>query len=79
MLKRVRCRDGFTWTRNVHWQKALAAATSIAASAPTRRSAAKSIAYDTDIVAPLVVSGRLTLNADAAEESTRRTRTRSGS
>ena len=58
--------------RNVHWLQALAAATTIVWSAPRRRSAAKSTAYDTDIVEPLVVSGRLTLNADASDEQTSR-------
>ncbi len=41
-------------------------------SGPRRSSAAKSTAYDTDMVEPLVESGRLTLNADASDEQTRR-------
>jgi hypothetical protein len=55
----------------VHWLQALALATSIVSSAPRSRSAAKSTAYDTDIDDPLVVSGRLTLRADAREEKRR--------
>jgi hypothetical protein len=39
-------------------------------SAPSSSSAAKSTAYDTDIVEPLLARGRLTLNADASDDST---------
>ena len=52
----------------MHWLQALVPATSIVSSAPSRSSDAKSTAYDTDIVEPLVASGRLTLSADASDE-----------
>ena len=55
----------------MHWLHALAAATSIVGSAPSRSSAAKSTAYDTDIVDPAVASGSVTLNADATDEMIR--------
>src|ERR1700754_4454492 len=70
MLNSVRYGADLVCVRNVHWLKALAAATSIVSSAPSSSSAAKSTAYDTDIVEPLVASGRLTLKADASEERT---------
>ena len=54
--------------RNVHCAQALAAATIIVSFAPSRSSAAKSTAHDTDIVEPLVASGRLTFSADASDE-----------
>ena len=54
--------------RNVHWLQALAMATSIVSLAPRSRSAAKSTAYDTDIVEPPETSGRLTFSADASDE-----------
>src|SRR5688500_5513956 len=44
---------------------------------PRSSSAAKSTAYDTDIVEPLLASGRLTLNADVIADVSRRT-TKSG-
>ena len=44
----------FRW----HWLNALPAATSIVLCGPSSRSDAKSTAYETDIVEPLVVSGR---------------------
>ena len=44
----------FRW----HWLNALPAATSIVSCGPSSSSDAKSTAYDTDIVDPLVVSGR---------------------
>src|SRR5262249_56948699 len=69
MLKSVRCGGVRDSVRNVHWLHALAAATSIVSSAPSSSRAAKSTAYDTDIVDPLLASGRLTLNAEAREES----------
>ena len=50
----------FKW----HWLNALPAATSIVLCGPSRRSDAKSTAYDTDRVDPLVVSGRYTLSDD---------------
>src|SRR5215831_18518227 len=71
MLKSVRYGGVLDSTRNVHWLHALAAATSIVSSAPSRSSAAKSTAYDTDIVEPLLASGSVTLNAEASDEKTR--------
>src|SRR5260370_40958619 len=73
MLNSVRCTGERVWVRNVHWLQALVAATNIVASAPSSSSAAKSTAYDTDMVEPLEVSGRFTFNADASEETTSRT------
>ena len=58
----------FKW----HWLKALPAATSIVSCGPSSSSDAKSTAYDTDIVEPLVVSGRCTFNAAVIDESTSR-------
>src|SRR5262249_10571218 len=69
MLKSVRCGGVRDSVRNVHWLHALAPATSIVSSAPSRSSAAKSTAYDTDIVDPLLASGRLTLNAEASDDN----------
>ena len=57
--------------RNVHWLQALAAATNIVGSAPISSSDAKSTAYETDMVDPLVASGRLTFRPDATEEKSR--------
>src|SRR6185312_1092020 len=56
----------------------LAAATNIVASAPIISSAAKSTAYDTDIVEPLLASGRLTFSAEAIDEQSSRVRNSSG-
>ena len=64
--------------RKVHWLQALAAATIIVWSAPSRSSAAKSTAYDTDIVEPLEASGRLTFSADASDEQASRNANRIG-
>jgi hypothetical protein len=50
--------------RNVHWLHALVTATSIVSLGPSNSSAAKSTAYETDIVEPLLASGRLTLKAE---------------
>ena len=66
------------WVRKVHWLHALAAATIIVWSAPSRSSAAKSTAYDTDIVDPLEASGRLTFSADASDEQASRNANRIG-
>src|ERR1700754_3626620 len=71
MLNSVRYGADLVCVRNVHWLKALAAATSIVSSAPSSSSAAKSTAYDTDIVEPLLASGRLTLKAEASDDRTR--------
>src|ERR1700730_13652336 len=73
MLNSVRCTGERVCVRNVHWLQALVPATNIVASAPSSSSAAKSTAYDTDMVEPLEVSGRVTFNADASEETTSRT------
>jgi hypothetical protein len=62
----------------VHWLHALVAATHIVAFSPSSSSDAKSTAYDTDIVDPLVESGRFTFRADAMEEKIRRARKRPG-
>src|SRR3954466_9975085 len=78
MLKRVRYGAERDCVRNVHWLYALAAATIIVWSAPSRRSDAKSTAYDTDIVDPLDASGRLTLKTDVIEESVIRRRNSHG-
>src|SRR5437764_12244516 len=71
MLYSVRYSGLRVFIRKVHWLQALAPATSIVSSAPSINSAAKSTAYDTDIDDPLLVSGRLTLRADASDENTR--------
>ena len=54
----------FRW----HWLNALPAATSIVSCGPRSSSDAKSTAYDTDIVEPLVVSGSVTLSAAVADD-----------
>src|ERR1700730_3084081 len=76
MLKSVRCTGERVCVRKVHWLQALVAATNIVASARSSSSAAKSTAYDTDMVEPLEVSGRFTFNADASDEKTSRTKKR---
>ena len=78
MLNSVRYGAERDCVRNVHWLQALAAATSIVSSAPSSSSAAKSTAYDTDIVEPLVASGRLTFSADAMDEKSSSARKRPG-
>src|ERR1700691_2646267 len=55
MLKSVRYGAARDCVRNVHWLQALVGATSTA--------------YDTDIVEPLVTSGRLTFSAEAIDEN----------
>src|ERR1700730_18236000 len=72
MLKAVR--NGALRARvlNVHWLQALVPATSIVSLAPSSSSAAKSTAYDTDIVEPPETSGRLTFSADASDEQSSR-------
>ena len=62
----------------MHWLQALVAATNIVGSAPSSSSDAKSTAYDTDIVEPLLVSGRLTFSADATEEHSSSARNSTG-
>src|SRR6185436_10097737 len=78
MLNSVRCSAERVCVRKVHCAQALAAATTIVSLAPSSSSAAKSTAYDTDIVEPLVASGRLTFSADASEEHPSRTANRIG-
>ena len=56
-IERVRAPCLFRW----HWLNALPAATSIVSCGPSSSSDAKSTAYDTDIVEPLVVSGSVDL------------------
>ena len=68
MLKSVRYGGFRVFILNVHWLHALATATSIVSCGPSMMSAAKSTAYDTDIVEPLLASGRLTLNAEVTAE-----------
>jgi len=68
----------FVVVRMVHWLHALTAATIIVSLAPRSRSAAKSTAYDTDIVDPLVASGSLTFKADASDEQPSRITNKSG-
>ena len=53
-------------------------ATSIVSCGPSSSSDAKSTAYDTDIVEPPVVSGRCTLSAAVAVESSIRAMNRNG-
>ena len=62
----------------MHWLHALVTATSIVSFGPSSSSAAKSTAYDTDIVEPLLASGRLTLKAEVTAEVRRRTVKRYG-
>src|SRR6476469_9098572 len=57
--------------RNVHWLQALVAATTIVSSAPSSSNAAKSTAYEIDIVEPLLARGRETLRAEATDEHTK--------
>ena len=71
----LRSRLLFRW----HWANALAAATTIVSCGPSSSSDAKSTAYDTDIVDPLVVSGSVTFRAAAADDSSVRTTKSSGS
>src|SRR5688500_10177744 len=78
MLNNVRYAGFFAFILNVHWLQALVTATSMVSCGPSRRSAAKSTAYDTDIVDPLLESGRLTLNAEVAADSSRRMANRVG-
>src|SRR5438046_4371556 len=77
MLYSVRYSGLRVFMRNVHWLHALAPATNIVSSAPSMSSAAKSTAYETDMDEPLLVSGRLTFNAEASDEKASRA-TKSG-
>src|SRR6185295_9056239 len=76
MLNSVRWSADRVCVRKVHCAHALAAATIIVSFAPSRSRAAKSTAYDTDIVEPLVASGRLTFSAEASDEHPSSTRNR---
>src|SRR5687768_18136300 len=78
MLKSARCGGLCPFIPKVHWLHALATATSIVSCGPSRISAAKSTAYDTDMVDPLLVSGRLTLKAELITERNRRRVKRKG-
>src|SRR5690349_16683644 len=69
MLKSVRWIGLRSLIRNVHWLKALAAATSIVSFGPSSSSDAKSTAYETDIVEDRRASGRFTLKTDVIDES----------
>ena len=62
----------------LHCANALPAATSIVSCGPRSSSEAKSTAYDTDIVDPLVVSGSVTLRAALAVARASSARKRSG-
>ena len=57
-LNSVRCSGLRSLLLKWHWLNALPAATSMVSCGPSSSSDAKSTAYDTDIVDPLVVSGR---------------------
>src|SRR5437763_5313561 len=72
MLKAVR--NGALRARvlKVHWLQALVPATSMVSFAPSNSNAAKSTAYETDMVDPPEASGRLTFSADASEEQSSR-------
>src|SRR5262249_50521960 len=78
MLNSVRNGAVFVVVRMVHWLQALTAATIIVSLAPSSRSDAKSTAYDTDIVDPLVASGSLTFSAEASDEQHSRITNRRG-
>src|SRR5438309_4446718 len=78
MLNSVR-NGAVRWVvRIVHCAHALTAATIIVSFAPSSSSAAKSTAYDTDIVDPLVASGSLTFRAEASDEQASRIENNSG-
>src|SRR5262245_24706718 len=78
MLKSVRYGGLRVFILNVHWLHALATATSIVSLGPSMMSAAKSTAYETDLVEPLLASGRLTLNAEVSADSASSVTKRSG-
>src|SRR5262245_37369464 len=78
MLNSVRNGAVLVVVRIVHWLHALTAATIMVSFAPRSNSAAKSTAYDTDIVDPLVASGSLTFRADASDEQPSRITNRTG-
>ena len=78
MLNSVRWIGLRSLIRNVHWLKALAAATSIVSFGPSSSSDAKSTAYETDIVDDRRASGRFTLKTDVIDESRSSARNRTG-
>jgi hypothetical protein len=78
MLKSVRCSGVRVRVFRWHWLSALVAAMIIVACGPTRRSDAKSTAYDTDIVELLVRSGSWTLSVAVADDRIRSTANRIG-
>src|SRR5688572_30675060 len=71
MLNSVRYGGFFVVIRNVHWLHALIAPTIIVCAGPSRMRERKSTAYETDIDDTLRASGRVTLKADVADDSTR--------
>ena len=78
MLKSVRYGGLRVFILNVHWLHALATATIIVSFGPNMMRARKSTAYETDIVEPLLESGRLTLNAELMTDSVKRIAKRRG-
>src|SRR5262245_15992480 len=78
MLNSVRWIGLRSLMRNVHWLNALAAATTIVSFGPSSSSAAKSTAYDTDIVDDRRASGRFTLKTEVIDERKSSARKRSG-
>src|SRR5260221_7347125 len=78
MLNRVRWIGLRSLMRKVHWLNALAAATIIVSFGPSRRSDAKSNAYETDIVEDRRASGRFTLKTDVIDDSSSSARNSQG-
>src|SRR5262249_43752346 len=78
MLNSVRWIGLRSLMRNVHWLNALAAATTIVSFGPSSSSAAKSTAYETDIVDDRRASGRFTLKTEVIDERKSSVRKSSG-
>src|SRR5215510_4010372 len=78
MLKSVRWIGLRSLIRNVHWLNALAAATTIVSFGPSNRRAAKSTAYETDIVDDRRASGRFTLKTEVTDDRKSSVRKSSG-
>src|SRR5262245_45478145 len=78
MLNSVRWIGLRSLMRNVHWLNALAAATTIVSFGPSSSSAAKSTAYDTDIVDDRRASGRFTLKTEVIDDRKSSVRKSSG-
>src|SRR5262249_62080572 len=78
MLNSVRWIGLRSLMRNVHWLNALAAATTIVSFGPSSSSAAKSTAYETDIVDDRRASGRFTLKTQGIDERKSSARKSSG-